>query len=225
MQNIFIQYRNLYNKAQDALISFEHLKEDDLRRKFFDILRTQILMCYFNLQVNEELHDNHESDFKKIFKNDSSVVDLYHSYLLQNLDEIIVDTTLFQSELVFRSYYSVLMNTDPSDERNLHKIISTIFEDTQNNWQKEECKLLILFWTLRNTIHTAGIYFSNRNGIIHRYKNDDYSFEYGKHPKFLEDGFVINLLFELIEALRVLLSSDKINNVGYIEHPAYYAIT
>lgn len=224
MQNIFIQYKNLYNKAQGALISFENLKERDLRRKFFDILRTQILMCYFNLQVNEALHDKHEIDFKEIFKKDASVIDLYHSCLLQNLDENIVDTTLFQSELVFRLYYSVITNTDPSAERNLHKILAMIFEDTQNNWRKEECKLLVLFWTLRNTIHTAGIYFSNRNGIIHRYKNDDYTFEYGKHPKFLKDGFVINLLFELIEALRVLLSSDKINNVGYIEHPAYYAV-
>ncbi len=112
----------------------------------------------------------------------------------------------------------------PGGESNLHKVFSNLFDDTENNEQKEETKLLILIWKLRNTIHTSGIYLDKPEGFRVKYKGQEYIFEYGKSPTFLKDGFLMELLSALIDALDILFTKQKIKGIGSVEHPSYYAL-
>jgi hypothetical protein len=225
MTNPLQDLEGLYDKSHQVSLNFKHLPERDIRRYFFEIINEQILISLLNFKVNQTLHDKYPEDFNTIFQSNENVVKGYLQKLILSFDESIADTLLLQTELVFRFYYSKLTSVTPGEGRSLFEIFSILFDDILNNWQKEECRLLVLFWTLRNTIHTGGIYFKNRQGAKVFYKGIEYKFEYGKAPAFLKDGFINHLLNEMLESLKILLSTEKINNLGNFEHPNFFAIS
>ncbi len=113
---------------------------------------------------------------------------------------------------------------NPTKEGNINKIIATLFEDVENNWQKEESKLLVLFWTMRNTIHTGGIYYKKPEGYSVTYKEKEYKFEFEKSFQFLDDNHILDLLSDFLDSISYLFKSEKITDLGDIEHPSYFAL-
>lgn len=206
----------------------EQLPEKDIRIIHFKMFQSQVNTSYIDLKINFFFSENNNEQFLNLFsKNTDIAIDNAKKYvdnLTQNTNQILIETILFQTELVFRYYYSLIKDITPGEEKNINKIIATLFDDSENNWKKEECKLLILLWSLRNTIHTGGIYFKNKEGRKIEYKNKEYVFEYGKSTKFLTNNFSIQLISDLLKALKLLFESDKIKDLGYIEHPCYYAL-
>ncbi|AUD06506.1 hypothetical protein CWM47_34465 [Spirosoma pollinicola] len=224
MENGLDKLNELHAKSMELVHKYEHLPEKDIRKKHLEILSTQIAVCLVNLKINTRFYELNREEFEYILNNDQEQIDNYIHHFIQNISESIIDAALFQSELIFRFYYSKITGKTPGEERSLHKITATIFEDTENNWTKEEAKLVILLWTLRNTIHTGGIYFAKTAGHTLSYKGQDFKFEYGKGPNFLQDSYIISLLSDLLESLDYLFSSSIINDLGSFEHPSYYAL-
>lgn len=224
-KNLKILY-NLNEKTKTILKSLYFLNDKDIRKVYFNMFSSQIINNYLNYKINVRFSETNKDEFLELFKSDLNQIDNYAYNITQFVAENILSTALFQTELIFRFYYSKLTNESPSEVKNLFKIVANLYEDVENNWKKEECNLIVLLWTLRNTIHTGGIYFENINGRKLYYKNQKYIFEYGKYPKFLSenDGLIFELISELFDALNLLFTSEKITNLEFIEHPIYSAL-
>jgi hypothetical protein len=213
----------LHKKSMETVHLFKELPEKDIRRKHFEILSTQIVTSLVNLRINHDYSIKNKVDFEALLENDMTKIDNYIYHFNQNLLESIFDTTLFQTELIFRFYYSKLTGKTLTEEK-LHKIVATLFQDTENNWTKEEAKFVILFWTLRNTVHTGGIYFNKTEGYSTTCKGIEYKFEYGKAPNFLKDGHTLTMVSNLFDSVIYLFNSDLIKDLGTFDHPNYFAL-
>ena len=224
MANGLEQLEQLHAKTIDILHEYDNLPEKDIRKKHLEIISSQVAVALTNLRINMRFSETCKDEFDGFFNSDPEQIDNYIHNFIQNLSESIIDTALFQSELIFRFYYSKLTGKTPGEERSLHRIIATLYQDTENAWAKEEAKFIILFWTLRNTIHTGGIYFHKTAGLTLDYKSKEYKFEYAKAPNFLGEGHSLTMVSELLESLDYLFKSDLVKNLGSFEHPSYHAL-
>src|ERR1039458_8388869 len=215
--------REVYDKACDVSKHFENLNERDIRRTHIGNLGTEILVSMRNLEINIQFAEKNHKELMKIFNSDEFEIELYFDHLSQSLRENIINTFLIQTELIFRFYYSKITGKTPGKERNLHCIFALLYDDVVNKWTKEECKLLVLIWTLRNMIHTGGIYFKNVQGHNIEYKGKEYKFEYGKSHELIKESGIMELMLPLLDALKILFLSDKIKNLGYCEDPSIFA--
>ncbi len=214
----------LHAKTIAILHEYDNLPEKDIRRNHFEIISSQVAVSLINLKINMRFAETNKDEFEGFFNADPKQIDNYIHNFTQTLSESIIDTVLFQTELVFRYYYAQLTGKTPGEERSLHKIVATLYQDTENVWAKDEAKFVILFWTLRNTIHTGGIYFHKTAGLTINYKGKDYKFEYGKAPEFLKEGHSLTMVEQLLDSLNILFKSDLIKNLGSIDHPSYDAL-
>jgi hypothetical protein len=213
----------IYDKVEGLLIHYNNLPERDIRRVYFEILRTQIAVCERSLRINMDYANKNKKDFEALLTTEKQREDYVHHFL-QNTAEAIFDTALFQTELLFRVLYSKLTGQHVGQEKNLHKVIAVLCEDTENNWKKEESRLLLLIQSVRNTIHTGGIYFHDPNGTTLTYKAVEYKFEYGKGPAFIKEGFSFFLISELVDIIHMIFQTQKIINLGSWEHPNFAAL-
>ena len=223
-QNIFIQLEELHTKSMDLVHAFAELPARDIKRGHIEAMSSQIAVSLINLKICFKYSEENKKDFLKYFNDDNAQAENFIFNFKQSIVEAILDTALFQTELVLRVLYSALTGVDPSHEGNINKIIATVFDDTQNNWQKEEAKLLVLFWTVRNTIHTGGIYYKKLEGYSLTYKGQEYKFEYKKSIGFFKNGHLLELFSDLLDSLNFLFTSKIITDLGSIEHPSYYAL-
>lgn len=214
---------NLNSKVKNILQSLSSLSDNEIRKAYFIMFSSQIIVNYLNYNINIRFSETNRKEFLELFNSDIKQIHNYSYNISKFISENILSTALFQTELIFRFYYSKLTNGGPSTERNLFKIVSVLYDDIENKWSKDECKLIVLLWTLRNTIHTGGIYFEKPNGRKIPYKNKEYDFVYGKNPKFLieNEGLLIDLISDLLDAINILFDNEKIKNLGFIEHPFY----
>lgn len=223
-KNIFIRLEELHTKSIGLVRQFGELPEKDIKRKHIELVSSQIATSLITLKMCFKFFETNNEDFKRLLNNDNTQIENYIHVFKQSIIEAIIDTLLFQTELVLRILYSKLTGTNPTQERNINRIIAALFEDTENNWQKEEAKLFVLFWTMRNTIHTGGIYYKTENGYSITYKGDDYRFEYGKSFQFLANNNIINLVSDFLDSLNHLFTSQKVKDLGEIDHPSYVAL-
>ena len=220
------QLDSLYFQLLEKIDKYKSLNERDIRLKQLQILAAEVLFGLYSLRVHIDFAEKLKEDFAIIFDNDEKQIKNYGLAHTHNINNNLFITFIFQSELIFRVLQSML-NAEghtPGAEKNLHRVFSNLLDDIENNEQKEETKLLILLWKLRNTIHTGGIYLDKPSGCKLRYNNIDFIFEYGKSPAFLKDGFLMELLSELINVLEKIFDKDKISDIGFIEHPSYAAL-
>lgn len=148
---------NLNEKAKNILQSLSSLSEKDIRKVYFNMFSSQVIINYLNYKINVRFSETNRDEFLDFFKSNLNQVHNYTYNVTQFIGENILSTALFQTELVFRFYHSKFTNEIPSKEKNLFKIVSFLYDDIENNWKKEECNLIVLLWTLRNTIHTGGV--------------------------------------------------------------------
>lgn len=222
--NLIIQLEELHRKSLDLFHKFETLSDRDIKRNHILLMSSQIATSLISLKVCFRYSEINKEEFEKLFKGDHTQIENYIHVFKQCIIEAILDTALFQTELVLRVLYSKLTGENPAQEGNIQKIIATLFEDIQNNWQKEEAKLFVLFWTMRNTIHTGGIYYKNPKGYSITYKGNEYKFEFMKSIGFLAKVNITDLLNDFLDSLDYLFSSKKIINLGDIDHPSYHAL-
>ncbi len=221
-----IQLSDLYSKMLPIVDKYKSLGERNIRLKHLQLLAGEILFGLYSLTINEKLAEKHSDEFQKIFEGDKEQMENYAYWHNHNINNNLFATFIFQTELVFRVFQSILSGGTPTPgaENNLHRIFSNLYDDVENNEQKEETKLLILMWKLRNTIHTSGIYLDKTEGFSVKYKGQDYNLEYAKAPAFLKDGFLMELLSDLVDAIDLLFSKQKIIDIGFVEHPSYLAL-
>lgn len=224
MKNSIELLEGLYNKAINIYDHFGALPEKDIRRKHFEILASQVAVSLSNLKINMKYAAAHEKEFEELFGGDKNMADNYIHNFTQNIQESIIEAAVFQTELVLRFLYAKLTGTDVGAEKNFHRIVAILFEDVENNWAKEESKLIILLWTFRNTIHTGGIYFQKQAGDTIKYKGKDYVFEYGKAPAFQADGHNLELISDLLDAIKYSFETTTTKGIPYFDHPAYDAL-
>ncbi|SJZ84769.1 hypothetical protein [Sediminibacterium ginsengisoli] len=223
-KDLITKFHDLHSKSISVVKKYENLPEKDIRLKHIEILSGQIATALISLKIGYRFTETNKEEFEFMFNNDRTQIENYIHTFKQTMIESILDTALFQTELVFRILYSTLEGGKPGDEGNIQKIISVLYEDTQNNWQKEEARVMVLFWTMRNTVHTGGIYSKNPNGYTITYKGKEYKFEFMKAFGFLENSHIIDLLSDFLDSLDYLFNSDKIKNLNNIDHPSYYAL-
>jgi hypothetical protein len=214
----------LHGKATDLTHAFDELPEKDIRKKHLEILTGQIAISLTNLGINMQFEEKNKDEFLSLFNNNPEQAGNYIHGLVQNINESIIEAAIFQTELVFRYLYSKLNGLNVAEEKNFYRIIATLFSDTENNWKKEEAKLVILLWTFRNTIHTGGIYFHDPNGLKLTYKGKEYVFEYGKAPAFQKEGHSLELISDLLDALKYCFGSEPVKSMASFDHPSYHAL-
>ena len=220
------QLEELYSVILNKIDKYKLLNEKDIRLKHLQILSSEILFGLYSFTINTYLAENLPNEFEEIFQNNTKEIEHYAYWHNHNITSNLFSTFIFQSELLFRVYYSKLNGGEktPGGEKNIHRIFSYLLDDVENNEQKDETKLLILLWKLRNTIHTSGIYLDKSEGFRISYKDMVYKFEYGKSPAFLKDGFIIDLLKDFINVLETIYDKTKIIELGFVEHSSYLAL-
>jgi len=223
-KNMFDHLEELHAKSWGVMSFFESLPEKDIRRKHLEVLSSEITSSLVTLKICFRFTETNSEEFEHMLNNDTAQIDNYIHNFKQSILESIFDTSLFQTELVLRILYGKLTNQNPAKESSINKIIATLFDDVENNWQKEEARVLVLFWTMRNTIHTGGIYFKKPEGYTVMYRGKEYRFEYMKGFQFLDDWHLIQLFSDFLDSLKYLFGTEKIEQLGTIEHPSYYAL-
>ncbi len=224
MKNSIEALEELYNKAIDIYNHFGALPEKEIRRKHFEILASQVVVSLTNLKINMKFALKDEKEFEAFFNDNKKMAEIYIHNFTQNIQENIIEAAVFQTELVLRFLYAKLTGTDVGAEKNFYRIVATLFEDVENNWTKDESKLIILLWTFRNTIHTGGIYFHKQAGDTIKYKGKDYVFEYGKAPAFQADGHNLELVSYLLDAVKYAFETATTKSIPHFDHPAYAAL-
>lgn len=217
------QVEQLYAKAQAHKDSYNAFSDRDIRTSFFGIMVNQCGVVHLNLTINEQYLTGGSQASFDLFNGDQGRVDDYIYSLNQNANELIVEASLFQSELVFRTLNAALTGHEISDGK-IPDLLVELFEDIKDHWTKEECKLFMLLSPIRNTIHTGGIYFNRRAGVTRVFKGDTYTFTYGKSPIYPAGITILDLVSELLDAMKVLFDSAKIAAIGPLEHPSYPAL-
>ena len=163
MTNLLEFLEELHSKSIDMIDYFNNLPEKEIRKDYLKILSGEILVSLCNLKINLKFAELQPDEFKAIFNSEDKQIENYCHNFTDNLLNSILDTLIFQSELVFRLLYANLTGKTVV-ERGINPILAKLFEDTENNWQKDECRLMVLLWIIRNTIHTGGIYFQKPLG-------------------------------------------------------------
>lgn len=214
----------LHAQSHDILQTYNALPEKDIRRKHIEILTSQIAVSLVNLKINIKFEELNKKEFLTMFGGDDQQAQNYIHNSVQNLLENIFESAVFQSELAFRFLHAKITGQDVGQEKNFYKIVADLFSDTENNWTKEQSKLVILLWTFRNTIHTGGIYFQKAGGDSLTYKGKEYKFEYGKAPSFLKDGHMLELIADLLETIKYAFDNEPIRSLPPFDHPAYFAL-
>lgn len=224
MANGLEDLENLHAKASNIGSQFAHWGSKDIRKVYFETIEGQVAVCITNIRINMRFAELNNAEFMTLFNDDQRQADNYIFQIRQNMAEAIMDAALFQSELVFRFLYYKITGELPGKEKNLFKIIARIFNDVENNWVKDECKQIVLMWTLRNTIHTGGIYFVKTEGYSLNYKGSEYKFEFGKAPEFIKDGYSMTMVYDLIDSLKALFDTQQIKDLGPMDHPNFAAL-
>jgi hypothetical protein len=224
-KDIFSRLDNLHKKSIELVKQFKELPDKDIKRNHIELLSSKIATSLITLKICFQFENTNKEAFAKLLKNDETLIENYKHNFQKSIIEAILVTTLFHTELVLRIFYSKLTSiNNPTKERNINRIIAKLFEDTENNWQKDEAKLLVLLCTIRNTIHTGGIYYKKPEGDSLIYKGKKYKFEFNKAFEFPSDSHILDLLSDLLDSLNDLFNSEKIKDLGYIEHPSYFAL-
>lgn len=214
----------LHAKIFDLLEEFNDLPYKDIRIKHLEVISTQVSVALINLKINLKFAEELKNEFEGFFNHDREQELNYIYNFVQTINESIIETSLFQTELIFRFYYSKLNGTTLAEKATIPRMTAILFDDTENNWTKKEAALIPLFWTWRNTIHTGGIYFDKVEGKHIIYDGKEYAFEYGKAPEFIKGDQPIIMVSELLDSIAYLFKSDKIKNLGTFDHPSYYAL-
>jgi hypothetical protein len=214
----------LHSKATNITHAFDALSEKDIRKKHLETLTGQIAVSLTNLKINMRFEEKNKDEFLELFNKDPEQAANYIHGLVQNINESIIETVIFQTELIFRFLYSKLKGLNVAEEFFFYRIIAILFADTENNWTKEEPKLVILLWTFRNTIHTGGIYFGDPNGYKLNYKGKEYVFEYGKAPAFQKEGHSLELISDLLDAIKYCFENEPVKSMATFDHPSYHAL-
>lgn len=214
----------IFAKAISYQRSYNTFSERDIRTSFFSIMVNQCATAHINLIVNQRYLEEGSQACRDLFDNDQSRIENYIHHFTQNIVEAIVDAVLFQSELVFRTLSATLTGKDIYDGSSIPQLIAKLFDDTENNWTKEESKLVLLLSTIRNTIHTGGVYFRNAAGETKVFKGDSYTFTYGKPPALPAGITILDLVSEMLDAMKLLFDGAKITAIGPLEHPNYQAL-
>ncbi len=217
------QLYDLYLYSKGIFEKYQPLQPKDIRRVYTAVIHSQITVSLTNLQINMEFAGQMPEAFLAHFNGDHKQMDNYTTNIIENSGEAILDTALMQSELIMRVIYSKLTG-EPIGDASIPRIIHILYQDVENNWQKEESKFLDLFWTLRNTIHTGGIYMKNPAGKKMVYQGDEYIFEYAKAPGLLKTFSVDDQIKHLLDAMVSLFESQHVQDLGYIEHPNFFAL-
>jgi hypothetical protein len=202
MEELIERLKTLYKKVEDSLKQLNGMDERDAGRAYFTVLRNEVAGCIMELKVNAAFATKHTAEFEQVLGN-REFVGNYLSTFIQHVNETVVGTFIFQTELLFRTYKSTLNGTSPADQ-NMHQIFALLFDDVQGSWQKEESNLFVLIWAIRNTIHTAGIYFGRENGRILRYNEIDFRLENGRPPDLSPVQDWYGLLLPLVDAVLAL---------------------
>lgn len=224
-KDLLDELTQLYNILLQVIGHYKYLQEKDIRLIHFQFLANEVLFSRYTLQVHMLFQENSPQGLSEIFGGDKQQLKNYAHKHSQNINNNLFSSFVFQTELLLRIYYSKIegKQVTPGSEGSIEKIIKFIYDDTNNNKTSEEADLLILIWKLRNTIHTGGIYFQDPKGLKVPYKGEKYTFDYGKKASFLNNGFLFEILSNMIDALDLLFKKEKIINLGFIEHPTYYA--
>lgn len=222
MQEFQKKLYTLHKKSWEILKDYSSLPHRDAKRAYLEILVSQVNVSYINVKINIEFSQKLPIEFNTLFQSDLTNQENYIHTLQQSLRENIIDTFLFQTELLFRFLYSKVTGIT-TKEKYINKVFAKLFNDKENNWQTEECNLLVLLWTLRNTIHTGGIY-SDKQSYELIYKGKTYKFEQNKAPDFMTNNFTFELMIDLFDCIDTLFKSNLITDLGSIEHPNYFAL-
>lgn len=134
-ENIFSKFHALHIKSLELSKKYSHLSEKDIKRTHIEALSSQIAVSTLTIEICFDFCKNHSEEFSKHFNGDQKLIENYNHNLIQSTVESVLDTVLFQTELVFRILYSKLINDNPTKE-NITKIISTLYQDNQSNWYK-----------------------------------------------------------------------------------------
>jgi hypothetical protein len=205
MEELIGQLKKLYKKVGDSLARLNEMEERDAGKAYFTVLRNEVAGCIMELEVNAAFLTKHTTEFEQVIGN-REFVGAYLSTFMQHVNESVVDTFIFQTELLFRTYKSKI-NGIPTADQNMHQIFVLLFEDVKVNWQKEESNLVVLIWAMRNTIDTAGIYFGSESGRTLRYNGMDFRLENGLAPDLSPVRDWYGLLFPLVDVVLALVTS------------------
>lgn len=210
--------QQLYKQVEAALGQLNDRQERDLSRAYFTVLRNEVASCIIESRVHQEFIRRLPQEFEEVVGGVGQVGN-YLATFCQHLDEVAVGTFIFQTELLFRRYW--IANGGAPDAK-IPSMLAFLFDDTENNWKKEESKLMMFIWKIRNTIHTGGIYFGA-----------DCTKEYGGMQFQLKDGFPpdispiggwYGLLAPAVAAVLGMVLSDRICALGHVEHPNFKAV-
>jgi hypothetical protein len=132
MQLFKSKLSTLHKKSWEVLKNFSSLPQRDYKKAYLEIVVSQINTSFINLKVNLEFSEQHPESFSAFFDNNPTIQENYFYSLQQNIRENIVDTLLFQTELLLRLMYAKITLSDVK-QTNMNNIFAKLFDDVENN--------------------------------------------------------------------------------------------
>lgn len=218
MEELMKCLKKLYVQLDVALERLNGRDHRDLSWSYFNILRTEVAGGILELGVHMKFSERKE-EFDKALGGGSQVVD-YLKTICERINDAVVGGFIFQTELLFRRYWITINNGAPNAK--IHPILAFLFEDIQENWQKEQSKLMVAIWKARNTVHSGGIYYGAN--CTREYCGMQFEYKDGYAPDFSAIGGWYGLLEPAVEIVLGLALSDRVAGFGFIEHPSFKAL-
>jgi hypothetical protein len=143
--------------------------------------------------------------------------------LLENFhDTIISDTFLkliMRTELLFRALYVRLNPGVDISKVTIPQMIALLVGDIENNWQKEESRLLLMLWEARNSIHMSGIHA--KADKTHTYKGKTYEFKQEMRGVPFSTSELVNIMQDVCDVVDGIIHSAAVVSLPDFEDPFY----
>jgi hypothetical protein len=207
-----------YHSTWKKLLS-EGRGEKDFRAKHFELLVSDLAEHINIIKCVNVLGQKYPKDIEEVTNYSREQVEL----LLGNFhDTIISDCFLklvMKTELLFRTLYGILNAGADASKATIPQLIALLVGDTENNWQKEESKLLLMLWDARNSIHMSGIY--SKADKTHTYKGKSYEFKKDMRGVPFSTEELFDIMLEITDVVDEIIHSAAVSAIPDTDHPFY----
>ena len=214
---LFPLYRKYYDTYK-KLVS-ERRSERDIRVMHFKSFAGDLAEHINIIKCINLLGQKYPKDIEVVTNYKKDQVEL----LLRNFHDTIISDTflkfLMKTELLLRTLYSILKPEVDVSKVTIPQLIALLLGDTENNWKKEESKLLAMLWEARNSIHMSGIYSKSDKTFAYKGKHFIFKKEMRGVPFSTQE--LLDIMQETCDIVDGIVHSAPVAAIPDTDHPFY----
>lgn len=211
---VYTKYYETWKKLRD-----EGKGKRDMRPAHFELIASDIAEHINIIKCINVLGRKYPKDIEEVTNYNKEQVEL----LLSNFHDTIISDcflkVIMKTELLFRTLYGILNTGADASKATIPQLIAFLMGDTENNWKKEESKLLVMLWEARNSIHMSGVY--SKADKTHTYKGKTFEFKKEMRGVPFSTEQLLDIMQEVCSIVDGIVHSTPVAAIPDTDHPFY----